>query len=217
MLASHLPSRAGVSQSRGPGCRSGPGTPGRPNLMTSSWRTVRHQRARPQTRVPACPAGIAAAGAFAYGGVVRGVPLWGVVSSAVAPVLLAGGWTVAAGLQPRSFNPVADTISSLAAQGAADRWVMTLALAGVGACYVLTGLALRPAALAGRLILMTGGVATMLVAANPEPAGGGGSLPHTFWAAIGFIALAAWPLAARKRGRLVPAGLRPAVSASAAG
>jgi hypothetical membrane protein len=149
--------------------------------------------------------------------VVRGVPWWGVVASAVAPVLLVGGWTVAAGLQPRSFNPVADTISSLAAQGAADRWVMTLALAGVGACYVMTGLALRPAASAGRLILMTGGVATVLVAANPEPAGGGGSLPHTFWAAIGFIALAAWPFGARTPGPLVPAGLRPAVSASAAG
>ena len=65
---------------------------------------------------------------------------------------------------------------------------------------MLTGLALRPAALAGRLILMTGGVATVLVAANPQPAGGGGSLPHTIWAAVGFIALSAWPLAARKRG-----------------
>jgi hypothetical membrane protein len=149
--------------------------------------------------------------------VVRGVPWWGVVSSAVAPVLLVGGWTVAAGLQPRSFNAVTGTISSLAAEGAADRWVMTLALAGVGACYVLTGLALRPAASAGRLILMTGGVATVLVAVNPEPAGGGGSLPHTVWAAIGFIALAAWPLAARKQGPLVPAGLRPGVSAAAAG
>ena len=184
---------------------------------TSTRRTAGDQRIRPQARVPACPAGIAAAGAFAYGGVVRGVPWWGVVSSAVAPVLLAGGWTVAAGLQPRSFNPVADTISSLAAQGATDRQVMTLALAGVGACHVLTGLALRPAAWAGRLILMTGGLATVLVAANPEPAGGGGSLPHTCWAAIGFIALTAWPLAAWKRGPLVPAGLRPAVSASAAG
>ena len=110
------------------------------------------------------------------------MPWWGVVSSAVAPLLLAGGWTVAAGLQPRSFNPVAGTISSLAAQGATGRQVMTLALAGVGACHVLTGLALRPAALAGRLILMAGGAATVLVAANPEPAGGGGSLPHTFWA-----------------------------------
>ena len=58
------------------------------------------------------------------------------------PVLLVGGWTVAAGLQPGSFNAVAGTISSLAAEGAADRWVMTLALAGVGACHAVTGLAL---------------------------------------------------------------------------
>ena len=64
--------------------------------------------------------------------VVRGGAWWGLVSSAAAPVLLAGGWTVAAGLQPRSFNAVADTISSLAAEGATDRWVMTAALAGVG-------------------------------------------------------------------------------------
>jgi hypothetical protein len=149
--------------------------------------------------------------------VVRGVAWWGLVSSAVAPVLLVGGWTIAAALQPRSFNAVTGTISSLAAEGATDRWVMTLALAGVGTCHVLTGLALRPASSAGRLILMTGGVATVLVAANPEPAGGGGSLPHTVWAAIGFIALAVWPLAARKRGASVPAGLRPGVCAGATG
>jgi len=116
------------------------------------------------------------------------LPWWGVLSSAATPVLLVGGWTLAAGLQPGSFNAVASTISSLAARSAADRWVMTLALAGAGACYVVTGLALRPAALPGRLVLMTGGVATVLVAANPEPAGGGGSVAHTSWAAVGFIA-----------------------------
>src|SRR5947199_8148923 len=112
--------------------------------------------------------------------VMRGVPWWGVLSSAVAPVLLIGGWTVAAGLQPESFDPVSETISALAAQNAADRWVMTLALGAVGASYVLTGLALRPAAWPGRLVLMAGGVATVLVAANPEPAGSG-SVPHAFW------------------------------------
>jgi hypothetical membrane protein len=149
--------------------------------------------------------------------VVRGVPWWGLVSSAVAPVLLVGGWTVAAGLQPGSFDAVAGTISALAAEGAADRWVMTLALAGVGACHVITGLALRPAASAGRLVLMSGGAATVLVAAFPETAGAGGSLPHTFWAAVGFVGLAVWPLAARGRGPLVPAWLRPGVCVGAAG
>jgi hypothetical membrane protein len=149
--------------------------------------------------------------------VVPGVPWWGVLSSAVAPVLLAGGWTVAAALQPGSFDAVAKTISALAAYGAAGRWVMTVALLGVGACDVVTGLALRPAARAGRLILMAGGVAGMLVAANPEPAGGGGSLPHAFWATAGFIALTAWPVGSQRRGPSVPWGLRRGVSVCAAG
>jgi hypothetical membrane protein len=148
--------------------------------------------------------------------VVRAVPWWGVVSSAVAPVLLVGGWTAAASLQPRPFNAVASTISSLAAVGAAGRWVMTVALLAVGTCDVVTGLALRPAALPGRLILIVGGVAGMLVAANPEPAGGG-SWQHAFWASGGFLALAVWPAGARRRGPLVPYGLRPAVAAAASG
>jgi Protein of unknown function (DUF998) len=148
--------------------------------------------------------------------VVRVVPWWGVVSSTAAPVLLVGGWTVAAGLQPRSFNPVTSTISALAAHGAADRWVMTLVLLAVGVCDVVTGLALRPAAAPGRLILIAGGMAGVMVAANPEPAGSG-SLVHAFWATIGFIALTAWPLGALRRGSSVPGGLRPAVSAIAAG
>jgi len=148
--------------------------------------------------------------------VMRSVPWWGVASSAAAPVLLAGGWAVAAALQPRPVNAVADTISSLAAVGAADRWVMTLVLLAVGACDVLTGLALRPAAAAGRLILISGGVAGLLVAANPEPARGG-SLPHGLWATYGFLALAVWPVGSRRRGPWVPYGLRAAVTAVASG
>jgi hypothetical membrane protein len=145
---------------------------------------------------------------------VRGVPWWGVISSAAAPVLLIGGWTVAAGLQPRSFNPVADTISALAAEDAADRWVMTFALLGLGACYVTTALALRPGTSPGRLVLTIGGAATILVAANPEPAGSG-SLPHTVWAATAFIALAVWPAFSIGRGPSMPYGLRPAACVSA--
>jgi hypothetical membrane protein len=138
-----------------------------------------------------------------------------VLSAAAAPVLLVGGWTVAAALQPGSFSQVADTISALAAYGAADRWVMTAAFFGLGACYGVTALALRPAAASGRLFLAAGGLATVLVAANPETAGRGGSLPHTLWAATGFIALAAWPLLSRRRGPSVAALLRPAACAGA--
>jgi hypothetical membrane protein len=148
---------------------------------------------------------------------VREVPWWGVLSSAAAPVLLIGGWTVAAALQPGSFDQVTGTISALAARGAADRWVMTLAFLGVGVCHVLTGLALRPAATPGRLLLMAGGVATVAVAVNPVTAGGPGSLAHTLAAAAAFIALAIWPVFGRRRGSAVPWVLRPAACAVATG
>ena len=84
------------------------------------------------------------------------MPWWGLVSSAATPALLVGGWTEAARLQPRPVDPAANTVSALAAMGAADRWVMTLTFAVVGVCYIVTGVALRPAGAAGRLILAAG-------------------------------------------------------------
>jgi uncharacterized membrane protein YphA (DoxX/SURF4 family) len=146
---------------------------------------------------------------------VRGVPWWGVVSSAAAPVLMVAGWTVAAGLQPRSFDPVAQPVSALAAPGAADPWVMTLTFLVVGACDVVTGLALRPARAPGRMILIAAAVAGLLVAVSPEQPGINFPLPHMIWAAAGCAALVAWPAAAWRRGPSVPWGLRPAVSAAA--
>jgi len=147
--------------------------------------------------------------------VVRGVPWWGVVSSAAAPVLMVAGWTVAAGLQPRSFDAIAQPVSALAAPGAADRWVMTLTFLVVGACDVVTALALRPARTPGRLILMAAAVAGILVAANPERPGTSLPLPHVIWAAFGCAALVAWPAGAWRRGPSVPWGLRPVISAGA--
>jgi Protein of unknown function (DUF998) len=142
----------------------------------------------------------------------RGVPWWGVASAAAAPVLMVAGWTVAAGLQ-HSFDPVADTVSALAAPGAADRWVMTLTFVVVGACYFVTGLGLRPARLPGRLMLMAAAVTGVLVAANPEHPGTTLPVPHMIWGAAGCAALVAWPAGASQRGPWVPWGLRPAVSA----
>jgi hypothetical protein len=146
---------------------------------------------------------------------VQDVPWWGVASSAAAPVLLVGGWTVAAELQPPSFDPVSDTVSELMAVDAADRWVMTAVFLAVGVCYVVTGTALRPAGLAGRLILIAGAVTGMMVAAHPQPAGGGGSVSHAVWASLGFAGLAAWPAGAWRRGSSVPWALRPRVCFSA--
>jgi hypothetical membrane protein len=150
----------------------------------------------------------------AYGGGVRDVPWWGVVSSVAAPVLLIAGWTAAASLQP-SFNAVRDTVSSLAAPGATDRWVMTATFIVVGVCYLVTGIALRPASPAGRLILIAGAAGGMLVAVNPVHASDPYPVPHIIWASVGFAGLTAWPAGAWRRGPAVPWALKPAVAAAA--
>jgi hypothetical protein len=138
------------------------------------------------------------------------VPWWGVVSSAVAPVLLIGGWTLAARVQPGGFDPVTETISALAADDAAHRWIMASAFAGLGIAHIGTALALRPAARAGRVMLAVGGLATLGVAAFPLPTADDSSTGHTASAAVAFVSLAVWPLGAWRRGR---AGRVPAVPA----
>ncbi|MFI9526984.1 DUF998 domain-containing protein [Micromonospora rosaria] len=130
---------------------------------------------------------------------MRVVPGWALASAVAAPILLVGGWTLGAARQPGGFDQISGTISALAAVGAADRWIMTLGLAGLGLCHCVTAAGLRPLAPAGRALLALGGVATLAVAAFPLPAGGGGSLPHTLAAAVAFGALALWPALAPPR------------------
>jgi len=147
---------------------------------------------------------------------MRRVPWWAMLSSLLAPVLLVGGWTVAAAVQPAGYSPVRDTISALAGHAAAHRWIMTVALAGVGVCHLTTaaGLGAARARLAGRVVLAVGGVATLLVAASPLPRTGG-SAPHGVAATIAFASLALWPLLATGRAPGTPWPLRPAASLTA--
>jgi hypothetical membrane protein len=147
---------------------------------------------------------------------MRSIPGWGVLTSAAAPLLLMGGWTLAARLRPDHFDPVTETISDLAALDAPNRWVMTAALVGVGAAHVGTALALRPATTTSRLLLATGGVATVLVAAYPLPTDGGGSSEHALAAGVAFVALGAWPSISWRWGP-APVPFRPAAALTAGG
>jgi len=153
----------------------------------------------------------------------RQVPWWGVVSATAAPVLLIGGWTLAAALQENGFDQVSGTISALAAVDADQRWVMTAGIAGTGVAHVVTALALRPGSRPGRWWYALGGLATAAVAVFPLPAGGseGGAPLHTLTAAAAFALLGTWPLVERlARGRdpderALPGGLRTPVVAGA--
>ncbi|HLJ08076.1 MAG TPA: DUF998 domain-containing protein, partial [Acidimicrobiia bacterium] len=87
---------------------------------------------------------------------VKAIPWWAVAGAVACPILLIGGFSVAAELQPPFYDPVRNTISELASQGATDSWVMTSALAGVGLCYLVVAIGLWPARSAGRVVLACG-------------------------------------------------------------
>jgi hypothetical protein len=84
------------------------------------------------------------------------IPWWALLSSGAAPVLLVGGWLTASALQPAGYDPLTQTISSLAAQGATDRWLMTAVLAAIGVCYIVTAYGLHMVRAAARVALVFG-------------------------------------------------------------
>src|SRR4051812_9277537 len=134
------------------------------------------------------------------------VPWWAVLSSASAPVLLIGGWQLAAARQPGGFDPVRETISALASRGAADAWIMTAALAGVGVCHTATAAGLAPAAVAGRALLATGGGGPHLPARVSPPVTGG-SAGHVAAASRALFLLSLWAAVAGGRGYPPGAGI----------
>jgi hypothetical membrane protein len=88
------------------------------------------------------------------------------------------------------------------------QWVITIALVGVGVCHAITGLALRPAAEPGRILLVIGGISSVLIGLNPQGAHSG-SLPHEAFSLIGVVVMTIWPVAAMRRDPGAPFGLRP--------
>ncbi|MFF6978528.1 DUF998 domain-containing protein [Streptomyces sp. NPDC008343] len=139
---------------------------------------------------------------------MRLVPRWALLSSGCAPVVLIAGWTIAAQLEGPRYDPATQTISVLAAYGAAGFWVMTGALAALGICHFVTAWGLRPAALPGRVALGAGGVVAVVVAMIPPPSSGG-SLRHGAAVGVGFALLALWPVLAADHRVAGPWALRP--------
>ncbi len=146
------------------------------------------------------------------------IPGWALLSATAAPVALIGGWAIAGHLQPAGYSLTRQTISSLAAHGARERWVMTAGLVLLGLCHLITAAGLRPAHPVGRATLATGGLATLAVAAFPQPRSGT-AVTHITAATIGFLALAVWPVLAARgvRDRLLTVSVSATASAALIG
>ncbi len=131
-------------------------------------------------------------------------PWWAVAAAGAAPVLLIGGVSISAALQPASYNLIRDTISQLAGWGATDSWVMTSALAGVGVCYLLAALGLYFAGRVGRVLPAAGGVATLSIALVRAPRHGYSIADELAVIAVA-VTCCSWPAFASRLGH--PASL----------
>ncbi|MFF8882979.1 DUF998 domain-containing protein [Streptomyces flaveolus] len=142
---------------------------------------------------------------------MRTVPRWALFTSGCAPILLIGGWAVAALLTGPAYDPSTQTISVLGSYGASGFWVMNGAFLALGLCHLLTAWGLRAASAAGRVALGGGGLAAFAVVLLPAPSSGG-SLRHGTVAVVGFALLALWPVLAMDGDGSAPWALRPAPS-----
>jgi hypothetical membrane protein len=126
------------------------------------------------------------------------VPAWTIVSAALCPVFLVGGWLVAGALQPTSYNPIQQTMSVLAGQPGTDPWIMTGALMLVGATQLVTAAGLRAVSTPARILLAVTGLCTFGVASSPEPVAGPSPL-HLAFAASCVFSTAIWPIFVARR------------------
>jgi hypothetical protein len=133
-------------------------------------------RDQPDDQVPAWAAGA--------GTPRRLVAWWAVVSASLAPALLIGGWLIAGALQPASYSPVRQTLSVLASDAGTDRWIMTTAFLLVGGCHLVTAAGPRCVRIRARVLLAAAGMASIGIAACPEPARGSSPV-HLTWTVLG--------------------------------
>ncbi len=117
----------------------------------------------------------------------------------VGPVTFVAAWA-GLGATAQGYDPTRRAISRLAALGAPSRPWMTAALVVLGAGMVLYGLALRPDR--RWLLPVANGLATFAVAALPL--GGTVDTAHGVAAALGYVTLAAIPVALSPRGARLP-------------
>ena len=123
---------------------------------------------------------------------------WAIISAALSPVLLTGGYLVSGALQPASYSPMRKTISAMAGQAGTDPWIMTGGILLAAGCYLVTAAGLTGARAPARALLIVAGLAGIGIAASPEPATGA-TPRHLAWTVLAAVTTAVWPAFAAPR------------------
>ena len=121
----------------------------------------------------------------------RLAPRWAVVSAALAPVILLATAGLARVVRTRSYDPMTQSLSTLAAHGRGG-WIMTVGFAISATCEIVTAIGLRILRPIARVALAPAGCAGLAVAALPDRLGT--ATPHIAAVGVAATLMAIWPM-----------------------
>lgn len=130
------------------------------------------------------------------------------VAAIIGPIQSVLGWVIAAALWP-GYDPIAKTISDLAADDSPVQAIQTSFFVLGGTLSLVAAVYARSLSMPGRVLIFLGGIATYGFAYFTTPSQDSSSEMHRLFAIISFVIFSAWPLLAMRFDKAYPWVLRP--------
>lgn len=130
------------------------------------------------------------------------------VAAIIGPIQSVLGWVISAALWP-GYDPIAKTISDLAADDSPVQVIQTSFFVLGGTLSLIAALYARSFSMPGRVMIFLGGLATYGFAYFTTPSQDSSSELHRLFAIISFVIFSAWPLFAMRFDKAYPWVLRP--------
>lgn len=142
------------------------------------------------------------------------IGFWAVIAATLGPVQNVLGWTIS-GLLWEGYDPIAKTISDLAADDSPVKWVQTSFFILGSSLTLIAAISARALAMPGRVALFLAGLASFGFTIFATPSQDSYSDLHRIFASMAFFLFSVWPLLAIRRGQQYHWSLRPVGAISA--
>lgn len=136
------------------------------------------------------------------------IGIWAVIAATIGPIQNVLGWTISGLLWP-GYDPIAKTISDLAADDSPVKWVQTSFFILGSSLTLIAAISARAFAMPGRITLFLAGLASFGFTYFATPSQDSYSDEHRIFATVAFFLFSAWPLLAMRRGKEFHWSLRP--------
>ncbi|MEY4961420.1 MAG: hypothetical protein RLZZ249_117 [Actinomycetota bacterium] len=142
------------------------------------------------------------------------IGLWAVIAATLGPIQNVLGWTISAALWP-GYDPIAKTISDLAADDSPVKWVQTSFFLFGSSLTLIAAWSAKALGKPARVTLFLAGLASFGFTIFATPTQTSYSDAHRLFASVAFLLFSIWPLLAIHRSKAYHWSLRPTGAISA--